>query len=138
MELPEEHVIAIINLDEYDEVAVDEIKEDQIQLPKLGSVKIYVYDKEGKNIPHIHLEGTNYRCCVTLYDANYFIHPGKEDTLNSRQIKALVKWFDEPGGVELDGVQLTNWQNCCYDYDRVNETTKFNIKNTRPDYINGL
>ena len=42
MELPEEHVIAIINLDEYDEVAVDEIKEDQIQLPKLGSVKIYV------------------------------------------------------------------------------------------------
>ena len=102
----------------------------------LGECKLYVYGGE-RNIPHFHIESKDgkFVCCVQIYEPYYFIHPGKEGTLNSAQRKELDKYLRSAYKTPVGGVKITIWQMICIDWNNANPDYAVFKKNaTQPDY----
>lgn len=75
---------------------LNEDKMADIDLKGVGLCYIYVYNNEGDNIPHFHLQskdkkGPKYKldCAIKINENRYFDHGIHKDTLNSKQIKEL-------------------------------------------------
>ena len=73
-----------------------------LEMAKVGPLNdelvIYIWTNDGGNIPHFHIVdkatmGNEFHTCVKIMSAEYFHHTGKEDMLNSKQKKALMKFF---------------------------------------------
>ena len=73
-----------------------------LEMAKVGPLNdelvIYIWTNDGGNIPHFHIVdkatmGNEFHTCVKIMSAEYFHHTGKEDVLNSKQKKALMKFF---------------------------------------------
>ena len=99
--------------------------------PKL---EIYVNTNDGGDIPHFHIwdtttRGDKFHTCIQIKDNKYFHHTGKEDFLNSKMRKYLIKFLqsnDEYG--EL------NWKVLIKEWNRNNSNMKVDINTTMPDY----
>lgn len=60
--------------------------------------EIYVHTDDPGLIPHFHIwdaetKGDKYHTCIRIDKAEYFHHTGKEDILNSKDRKDLVKFL---------------------------------------------
>ena len=73
-----------------------------LEMAKVGQLNdelvIYIWSNDGGNIPHFHIVdkatmGNEFHTCVKIMSAEYFHHTGKEDVLNSKQKKTLMKFF---------------------------------------------
>ena len=73
-----------------------------LEMAKVGQLNdelvIYIWSNDGGNIPHFHIVdkatmGNEFHTCVKIMCAEYFHHTGKEDVLNSKQKKTLMKFF---------------------------------------------
>lgn len=109
----------------------------RLNLNSIGECKIEVYGPNEGNIPHFHLyskDMKSFRCCIRIYDANYFIHGNKyTDTLSSKQCDQLNKWLKETHP-KLVG---TNWQRIVAAWEQSNPDCKFDERNKiviQPDY----
>ena len=57
---------------------------------KIGLCNIYVCSFEGLTIPHFHIIGNNFECCICIYEPFYWSHGGKYmSTLSNKQVKIL-------------------------------------------------
>ena len=104
----------------------------------IGLCTIHIYSGE-RTIPHFHIESNDgkFICCVCILKPNYFIHPGKEGTLNSKQCKELDEFLrSEYKGAPFIKGKITIWQMICIEWNNNNPKYAFEItKNTtQPDY----
>ena len=61
-----------------------------VNLNKKGLCNIYVYSYEGLTIPHFHIIGDNFECCICMYEPFYWSHNGKyTDTLTNKELNIL-------------------------------------------------
>ena len=126
--------IGTINLSQ---APLDEVSVGRRSFPDgLGECKICVYGGE-KNIPHFHIESTssNFVCCVKIYEPYYFIHPGKEGTLNSAQREELDKYLRTKYKPAIGKSNETIWERIADYWNNANPTYAVNRPNaTQPDY----
>ena len=69
--------------------------------------EVYINTDDGGNIPHFHYRTKNtweFHTCIRLDIAEYFHHDGKEDILNSKQRKQLVKFLKQ--NLEIKDIRL--------------------------------
>ena len=73
-----------------------------LEMAKVGPLNdelvIYIWTNDGGNIPHFHIVdkatmGNEFHTCIKIMSAEYFHHTGKEDVLNLKQKKTLMKFF---------------------------------------------
>ena len=116
---------------------LDEVSVGRHSFPDgLGECKLYVYGGE-RNIPHFHIESSDgkFICCVKIYEPYYFIHPGKEGTLNSAQREELDKYLRTFYKTPVGGIKITIWQMICIDWNNANPNyAVFKNNATQPDY----
>ena len=100
-----------------------------------GNYEVWVYNKEGDGIPHFHIVNSeeNFSCCVKILEPNYFIHTGKEDTLNSELKKSLINFLTSKHR------KRKNITNCeyifmCWDDNNSNYELPEEIYDNMPDY----
>lgn len=66
------------------------LKEDKVEkeskypnFPKIGEMVVEVYNLEGNNIPHFHINGQGKSICIQIYDNRYFKHGKHKDTFTN-------------------------------------------------------
>ena len=111
--------------------AMSEASVNDIHMSGIGTVTIHVYGGEGE-IPHFHIRNKNgsFETCVRLYEAKYFKHQGKSDSLNSKQMKFL----DKAMRTRHKDLVETNWEFACVLWDSANKTSLFSKSKKQPDY----
>ena len=63
-----------------------------------SELTIIIRMNDTENIPHFHIVdkvtlGNNFHTCIKIETPEYLHHTGKEDVLNSKQKKTLMKFF---------------------------------------------
>lgn len=100
-----------------------------------GNYEVWVYNKEGDGIPHFHIVNSeeNFSCCIKILEPDYFIHTGKEDTLNSKLKKALINFLTSK---HRKRKTITNWEYICMCWDDNNSNYELpeEIYDNMPDY----
>lgn len=104
----------------------------------MNSLEIIVWTNDPGNIPHIHIRDSNthgnkFNCCVRLDKAEYFTHTGKENKLNSKQIKALIDFFNKE--TSTAGFKLTNWVKTLLYWNDNNSNIELDLSAEMPDYM---
>ena len=109
------------------EISINETNIERLSLNKIGYVRINVYEKEGP-VPHFHIEGDGFSCCVCIFDNIYFDHGIHTDTLNKSQCKQLDEFMRDKS--EIDPIH-TNWEMCkiLWEADNVQSNDNINIVN---------
>ena len=73
-----------------------------LEMAKVGPLNdelvMLIWTNDGGNIPHFHIVdkatmGNEFHTCVKIMSAEYLHYTGKEDVLNSKQKKTLMKFF---------------------------------------------
>lgn len=65
-------------------------------IENFSNYKIYVFDKEGQNIPHFHIKLNDFPdCCVKIQKPEYFIHGSNTNKLPKKDIKKLISWLND-------------------------------------------
>jgi len=107
------------------------------KIGETGNYEVWVYDREGDGIPHFHIvnKQEQFSCCVRILECDYFIHTGKENTLNAKLKKSLVMFLKKPHR-KLHSV--TNWEFLCACWDDNNSNYELpeNIYDNMPNYLN--
>lgn len=114
------------------------LQQDLMEMARIGytddGFEVYVNTDDGGNTPHFHyrIKGSwEFHTCIRLDKPEYFHHDGKEDILNSKQRKNLIKFlnkFDNEEG-------KTNWQILIAEWNRNNSNMKVSRDTPMPDYI---
>ena len=75
----------------------------------------------------------NFSCCVKILKPDYFIHTGKEDTLNSKLKKSLINFLTSKHRKRKN---ITNWEYICMCWDDNNSNYELpeEIYDNMPDY----
>ena len=99
----------------------------KLSIQKIGKVKINVYANEGP-VPHFHIEGDGFSCCVCIFDNMYFDHGIHTDTLNKSQCKQLDEFMRDKS--EIDPIH-TNWEMCkiAWEMNNISSNDNINIVN---------
>ena len=82
----------------------DNEKTDLTEMAQVGKTtdnyEIFVNTRDGGNIPHFHYrdekEWDKFHTCICIQEPKYFHHTGKEDILNTKQKKELIKFLAQP------------------------------------------
>ena len=90
---------------------------------KIGECKVEVYGPNEGQIPHFHIEGNNFNCCVRVYDNHFFQHGNHRDVLNSYQCRQLHEWLQQLNDKSL--VPITNWQTIVLSWEIANSECKY-------------
>ena len=88
----------------------------RIGITKIGKVAINVYSGEGP-VPHFHIEGKDFSCCVCIFDNRYFDHGIHQDTLNTKQLKELDSFMRDKSSLNE---KLTNWEAAKFIWEAAN------------------
>ena len=102
-----------------DDFVTNEIEEVTIstnEISKVGVVKISVYGGEGP-VPHFHIEGKDFSCCVCIFDNRYFDHGIHQDILNTKQLKELDRFMRDKSSINE---KLTNWEAAKFIWEAAN------------------
>lgn len=106
-----------------------------------GDLEVYVNTDDGGNLPHFHVRlknnGDKFHSCIRLDCAEYFLHAGKEDKLNSHQRKILQQFMEDT--VELPRYKdkfNNNWELACFLWDTNNSDATIDDYVVQPDYRN--
>ena len=104
----------------------------------LNKCEIDVYKNEGA-IPHFHIISlnSNFKTCICLFEAKYFRHGSKDESLTSNQLKVLDSWLREQCNLKIyEG--KTYWESLVERWRELHNPLiiwKENINITQPDYI---
>lgn len=108
----------------------------------IGKVAIIVYSDEGP-VPHFHIEGNDFSCCVCIFDNRYFDHGIHQDILNRKQLKELDSFMRE---ISKNDPYHTNWELCklLWEVNNISDNSNIGValrykllykhKNKQPDY----
>lgn len=104
-----------------------------------GDFEIYVNTDDPGKLPHFHIrdkaDWSNFHSCIRLDCAEYFLHAGKEDILNSRQRKELQKFMESKVTVPgLSKLFENNWQFACSMWNANNSDVIVSDDIEMPDY----
>lgn len=104
-----------------------------------GDYEIYVNTDDAGKIPHFHIrdraEWSKFHSCIRLDCAEYFLHAGKEDTLNAAQRKELQQFMEaEVSQIKYKGKFANNWELCCFLWDINNSDVILDDNISMPDY----
>ena len=87
-----------------------------LEMARVGFVddkyEVYVHTDDPGNIPHFHMwdaetRGQKFHTCIKIESPEYFHHTGKEDVLNNRLKKDLIKFLN---GKSKNNRFSTNWE----------------------------
>ena len=104
-----------------------------------SNLEVYVNTDDGGNIPHFHIRDTNnwnkFHSCIRLDEAKYFLHEGKEDTLNSKQRKLLQQFMTSSvTNSRYKSKFENNWELACFLWDINNSNEEIDEFVKQPDY----
>lgn len=104
-----------------------------------GDLEVYVNTDDAGKIPHFHLRDKNewdkFHTCIKIESAEYFLHEGKEDTLNSGQRKELQKFMTDKVSISRYADKFdNNWQLICFLWDINNSDVTIPEDIEQPDY----
>ena len=106
------------------------------QIGKTGGYEIWIYTNDPGDKPHFHIVNSeeNFSCCVEIERPKYFIHEGKEDTLNHKLKRSLIYFLKSK---HRKGRNITNWENLCMAWDDNNSNKELNPEtyDNMPDYM---
>ena len=111
------------------------------EMAKVGKLDneydVVIWPKDNGEIPHFHIwdsntRGDKFHTCIKIEKPEYFHHTGKENILNSKMKKELVKFLNS----SYKGSNMTNWQ-LLVGYWNDNES-KHNVDENQPipNYMN--
>jgi hypothetical protein len=105
------------------------------QIGLFDQYSLYVYGREGP-VAHFHLlkgnpDNPSWQTCIKIETSEYFHHDGKEGTLNSKQKKHLVDFFNTSN---QDLPQITNWQSTVVAWNQNNPRWRIDRNTTMPEY----
>lgn len=104
-----------------------------------GDLEVYVNTNDGGNIPHFHLrdqtDWERFHSCIKIASPEYFLHEGKEDTLNSKQRKELYDFMNSKVSLTKYADKFdNNWQLICFLWELNNSSTSIPEDTQMPDY----
>lgn len=99
--------------------------------------EIYINTDDGGNKPHFYYRQGKYpnftfHTCIEIKNSSYFHHDGKEDVLNSRQRKDLVKFLKSKC---KNPKYETNWEKILYDWNDNNSNINVDVEQDMPNYL---
>ncbi|MGN0006894.1 MAG: hypothetical protein ACI35T_02225 [Alistipes sp.] len=108
-----------------------------LEMALIGNVDEYtisINTNDGGYIPHFHIKDTNsngnkFHTCIKIEKAEYFHHTGKENILNSKLRKELIKFLQSE--TELG---ITHWKYLVATWKKNNSNRKLPIEIPMPDY----
>lgn len=111
------------------------------EMAKVGTfddVDVLVWSNDPGKIPHFHIidsnsRGNEFHCCIEIKNPKYFFHDGKEDTLNSRDIKDLIKFLNSSSNSKRFS-SFTNWQVLVTLWNMNNSDIEIDEDIEMPDY----
>ncbi len=106
------------------------------QVGTFNNYTIIVWTNDTGNIPHFHIVdsstyGNKFHTCIKIEKAEYFHHSGKEDVLNHKERKELMKFLNSN-----DKWGEQNWVVLLKEWERNNSNMSIDIKQPIPDYTN--
>lgn len=107
------------------------------EMALIGNVDEYaisINTNDGGYIPHFHIKDTNsngnkFHTCIKIEKTEYFHHTGKENILNSKLRKELIKFLKSE--TELG---ITHWKYLVATWNKNNSNRKLPIEIPMPDY----
>lgn len=98
--------------------------------------EVYVNTDDGGNIPHFHYRKGNpnnyeFHTCIKLKSPEYFHHTGKEDVLNNKQLKELIKFLQSSSKNKR---YSSNWEQILSLWNDNNSSETVNEEQEMPDY----
>lgn len=108
-----------------------------LEMALIGNVDEYaisIITNDSGNIPHFHIVdkstmGNKFHTCIKIEKAEYFHHTGKENILNSKLRKELIKFLKSE--TELG---ITHWKYLVATWNKNNSNRKLPIEIPMPDY----
>ena len=118
------------------------VNQDIFGMARVGyvdSYEIYVNTNDGGELPHFHMRDPSdwdkFHTCILITEAKYFLHAGKEDTLNSKQRKALQAFMEAlVGNKKYVDKFRNNWELVCFLWELNNSDAIISDDATMPDY----
>ena len=112
-----------------------DILNEMAQIGYVGPYQVYVHTNDPGHIPHFHMwdlttRGDTFHTCIRIDKSEYFHHTGKEDVLNSKLKRQLMRFLNE---VDEDS-GFTNWKWLVLEWNRNNSSHKIPIDTELPDY----
>ena len=100
-----------------------------------NKLAIYIRSNDPRNIPHFHIVdqatlGNEFHTCIKIGVAEYFHHTGKENILNTKQKKSLMKFFSKS-----DKWGDNYWDIVLQEWNRNNSKIEVDRKLKIPNYL---
>ena len=110
-----------------------------LEMARVGffnELEVYVRTDDPGNIPHFHIwdkttKGDVFHTCIRIDKAEYFHHTGKEDLLNSREKRDLVKFLQSKSKNKRFE---TNWEYLVSMWNDNNSNILIDEDSRMPDY----
>ena len=123
------------------------VKQDIFGMARVGSTsdkyEIYVNTNDGGKFPHFHYRDAKdwkkFHTCIRIDVAEYFLHEGKEDKLNAKQLKNLYKFLKSDVTLsKYRGKFKNNYELICFLWDLNNSDVQIPENIDMPDYLHEL
>jgi len=98
------------------------------KIGEISSMKIYVYDNEGQNIPHFHIRINDLPdTCLKILEAKWFDHGKNTGFLYRKQLKELYNWLCKNS--------YKHWKEIIIEWNK-HANNKIDINFQIPNYLN--
>lgn len=113
----------------------DSVINEMSQVGTFSKYTIIVWTNDSGNIPHFHIvdsstRGEKFHTCLKIESPEYFHHSGKEDVLNNKERKELLKFLNSK-----DKWGEQNWIVLLKEWERNNSNSSIDINQVIPDYL---
>ena len=100
--------------------------ENRRNMGTIRAMQIYVYNREGDDIPHFHIRKIDSRdCCLKILDNDWFIHGKNDNTLSHKELKLLYEWLNQNS--------QQHWKNIIEEWNK-HSSTNIDINISVPKY----
>ena len=113
----------------------DSVINEMAQIGTFSKYTIIVWTNDPGNTPRFHIvdsstRGEKFHTCLKIESPEYFHHSGKEDVLNNKERKELLKFLNSK-----DKWGEQNWVVLLKEWDRNNSNYSIDINQVIPDYL---
>ena len=118
------------------ELITDRVKIIQLMNPieirrkigELNKMNIWVYTREGDNIPHFHIKKEGLPdACLKILECDWFSHGKNSEILYKKDLKKLCNWLSKDN--------YLHWKDIIIDWNK-HTNNKININIKMPNYLN--
>lgn len=124
-----------------------QIQKDILGMARVGFTsdrfEIYVNTNDGGKIPHFHYRNATdwnkFYTCIRIDKAEYFIHEGKEDILNTKQLRNLYRFLKSDVVIpRYKNKFKNNYELICFLWDLNNSDIQLPEDIQMPNYLHEL